>query len=448
MQSSHQNQKGAVDEQDSQRELLITDPPTASLRRKPLPTPTAKSELKKKITRWNSEQAFFATMGGFSVENQYLDRANTKVTIRRLFTVDGVLQLAELGLIPTITPEDIADRSKADDVAKVFVLSQITWFGLQVIGRLASDLPVTPLELHTAVHVICAIVMYLLWIKKPYDVRNSLSLNEPGAKAIAALCNFYKITSELHAKAFTEFEAKRISYWNDRAVRAANNLLDHDAPPSPPERVSMTKLVERYLTLTEDPLTATEDDQESALMALAPSSMQGIKLLKSRGGFTEDSINTRSWNLLRENSENFAIKAVWGGWSTNTGHEMSLDKAVHFIFNFLYGGGHLAAWASSSFPTSVEQNLWRASAIMLTSIPIWGTLWILWWKAVNSKSRWLYFIRNGDLDVVVAPFFFIVMLAYFIARCYFLVESLISLRLLPAGAFLTVNWARYLPHVS
>lgn len=193
---------------------------------------------------------------------------------------------------------------------------------------------------------------------------------------------------------------------------------------------------------------AAKDFQESILTALAPSAKEGIELLQAHGDFSEDIINARSWNLLRENSENFAIKVVWGGWSTNTGHEMSLDKGVHFLFNFLYGGGHLAAWSSSSFPTSIEQNLWRASAIMLTSIPLWGTLWILWWKAVNSKTRWLYLIRNGDLDVVVAPFFFVVMLAYFMARCYFLVESLISLRLLPAGAFLAVNWARYLPHVA
>lgn len=437
----------------NQREIVISPvislDSTHSIPRKPIPTSVGNSEVNKVITRWNLEQAFFAAMGGFSIEIEYLDETNTKVTIRRLVTVDGVLQLAKLGLIPLINPEDIADRSKADDVAKFFILSQIIWFGLQVIERLAADLPVTPLELHTTVHVFCAIAMYLLWIKKPYDVRNSVSLNEPDAKAIAALCNFYRTITELHAKAFAQFETTRINYWRDRAVRAANNLLDHDPPPDPPARESLTLAVERYLSFTEGGLTAiTNDHQEQTLAALAPSAKQGIDILQSRGGFTEDSINSRSWALLRENSENFAIKVVWGGWSTNTAHGMSLDKGAHFLFNFLYGGGHLAAWASSSFPTSIEENLWRTSAIMLTSIPIWGSLWILWWKAVNSKTRWLYFIRNGDLDIVVAPLFFVVMLAYFLARCYFLVESLISLRLLPAGAFLTVNWARYLPHVA
>jgi hypothetical protein len=397
---------------------------------------------------WDSEQAFFAVMGGFAVENDYLNENNSKVTIRRIITVDGVLQLARLGLIHSIDPEDINERSKADSIAKMFVLSQITWFGLQVIGRLSSDLPVTPLELHTAIHVACTIIMYLIWMKKPYDIRGSILLNGTDAKNMGALFNFYRVTSELHAQAFAEYETARASYWKDRVVRAANNLVDHDPPPNPPIKELLIKTVKRYSSSSEGLPVVAKNAQEHILLALAPSAEHGIKLLRKRGGFSEHSINAQNWDLLRDSSENFAIKAVWGGWSTNTGHNMSLDKGVHFLFNFLYGGGHLSAWASSSFPTSIEHGLWIGSAIMLTSIPLWGSLWILWWKAVNSKRRALYLIRNGDLDIIAAPFFFVVILIYFLARCYFLIESLISLRLLPAGAFLTVNWARYLPHVS
>ncbi|KAF8861124.1 hypothetical protein BDZ45DRAFT_547428, partial [Acephala macrosclerotiorum] len=120
--------------------------------------------------------SFFAIMGGFAVENDYLTETDTKITIRRLVKADGVLQLAKLGLIPSIDPEDISERSKADNIAKMFVLSQITWFALHVIGRLASDLPVTPLELHAAIHVACTIIIYLLWMKKPYGLRGSVAL--------------------------------------------------------------------------------------------------------------------------------------------------------------------------------------------------------------------------------------------------------------------------------
>jgi hypothetical protein len=195
-------------------------------------------------------------------------------------------------------------------------------------------------------------------------------------------------------------------------------------------------------------ISTCEIAEENILMALAPSAQRGLETLGTRGGFSSDSLDTHNWDRLREDSENFVVKAVWGGWSTDTDHKMSLDKAFHFLFNLLYGGGHLAAWASSSFPMSIELDLWRGSAIMPTSILLWAALWILWWKGVDSKRLWLYFIRNGDLDILVALFFFTIILVYFLARCYFLVESLVSLRLLPAGAFLTVNWARYLQHVA
>ena len=77
-------------------------------------------------------------MGGFVIENEYFDQQNVKVSIRRLVTAEGVFLLAKLGLVSDLGREDIEERSKADIFAKLFVLSQITWFGLQVISRLAS----------------------------------------------------------------------------------------------------------------------------------------------------------------------------------------------------------------------------------------------------------------------------------------------------------------------
>jgi hypothetical protein len=67
---------------------------------------------------------------------------------------------------------------------------------------------------------------------------------------------------------------------------------------------------------------------------------------------------------------------------------------------------------------------------------------------VRSKRPALYLIRNSDLDIFFAPLFFTLILAYLFARCYFLVESLISLRLLPVEVYLTVDWTRYIPHVT
>ena len=74
----------------------------------------------------------------------------------------AISSIAHAGLLPYLSSQDINDRSKADLFANVIVLSQIIWFGLQVISRLAAGLVVTPLKAHTAIHVACTIVVYLI----------------------------------------------------------------------------------------------------------------------------------------------------------------------------------------------------------------------------------------------------------------------------------------------
>jgi hypothetical protein len=164
-----------------------------------------------------------------------------------------------------------------------------------------------------------------------------------------------KLTQKLHAQRYAACEKARVDYWKDRVVRAANNLLDHDPPPDPPAKEATTKEAGRYSLCSDGEVAILKNAEEHILAALAPSALSGIKNLKKRGGFTDDSVNAQSWDFLQDSSENFTIKQVRGAWSTDTGHEMSLDKAAHFLFSLLYGGGHLAAWASPAFPTPTEQ---------------------------------------------------------------------------------------------
>lgn len=396
---------------------------------------------------WTIEQGFFVTMGGFAVESTYRDKQNQKVTMRRLLTAEGIACLARVGLLPSVNHDDIEDRSKADMIAKMFVLSQVIWFGSQVVARLASKLPVTPLEGHTAVHVGCAIVMYLVWFKKPYNLIRSILLEGEDVADMAALFNFYDITRTVYARKEVAYAKEREAYWKSRFVRASNNIVDHDPAPTAPVREALTVLLDRYSS--EDlTTTPTEDSDSHALQSLAASSLRAVDRLRLHGQYTLESINAQSWNFLRSNSENFAIRAVWGAWSTNTGHDMSSDKATQLLFIVLYGAGHVAAWQSSSFPTSIERWLWRGSAVMLCAAPLWGFLWVIWWQAVGSHRKAFHLISSGDLDFIAAPFFLTVMLAYTLARCYFLVESLVSFRSLPLDAYKTVSWTPFLPHVS
>ena len=72
---------------------------------------------------------------------------------------------------PTVTMEEIEDRSKADGFSKTIVLGQTLWFITQCLGRKAQHLDLTLVELVTLSLATLNGVMYFLWWHKPLDVR-------------------------------------------------------------------------------------------------------------------------------------------------------------------------------------------------------------------------------------------------------------------------------------
>ncbi|MCJ1265909.1 hypothetical protein MMC22_005791 [Lobaria immixta] len=110
----------------------------------------------------------FAVMGGFVVDVSHLHNSLSRVTI----SPKGIAFLARHGHFLRIPESTIRDKSKADILAKVLVCGQVAWMLVQTIGRKAVGYPITLLEVHTLVHVACAIAMYGLWFQKPLDVRD------------------------------------------------------------------------------------------------------------------------------------------------------------------------------------------------------------------------------------------------------------------------------------
>lgn len=61
--------------------------------------------------------------------------------------------------------EVVEDKSKHNFFEKGLVLLQVSWFAVQCIARWVYGLPVSLLELHTLVHVVSAMFMYVFWFK-------------------------------------------------------------------------------------------------------------------------------------------------------------------------------------------------------------------------------------------------------------------------------------------
>ena len=75
---------------------------------------------------------------------------------------------------PTITEEEIKDRSKGDALSKTLVLGQTSWFIAQCISRKVQVLIITELELVTLAFAALNGFMYFFWWNKPLDVRTTV----------------------------------------------------------------------------------------------------------------------------------------------------------------------------------------------------------------------------------------------------------------------------------
>lgn len=71
---------------------------------------------------------------------------------------------------------DVQDKAKAEMLGKTLACLQALWMLMQCIVRKAGGLPVTLLEIHVAMHVVCAVGMYGFWLNKPQDVGEPISV--------------------------------------------------------------------------------------------------------------------------------------------------------------------------------------------------------------------------------------------------------------------------------
>lgn len=107
---------------------------------------------------------------------------------------EGVLSIRTLQTLlsenmidfPTITADQIEDKSKGDALSKGIALLQLTWFIVQIIARAAQGLAVTELELTTAALAGLNSIMYIFWWNKPRDVRFPVELRTKGVEALLA----------------------------------------------------------------------------------------------------------------------------------------------------------------------------------------------------------------------------------------------------------------------
>ena len=114
---------------------------------------------------WTKSHGYFIQMGGFMLyEGDVAKGVLSPERFSKLLTAEKIE-------FPTVTVEEIEDRSKSDEFSKTIALSQTLWFVTQCISRRAQHLDLTLIELLTLSLAVFNGFMYFLWWHKPLNVR-------------------------------------------------------------------------------------------------------------------------------------------------------------------------------------------------------------------------------------------------------------------------------------
>ena len=81
--------------------------------------------------------------------------------------------------------------------------------------------------------------------------------------------------------------------------------------------------------------------------------------------------------------------------------------------------------------------MWRISCVAITAVPVYFLLVFFLGAGLNID------IASGIVAITTLP----ILILYIIARAVTLVLAFISLRGLPLGAYETVHWTTFIPHI-
>jgi hypothetical protein len=128
-------------------------------------------------------------------------------------------------------------------------------------------------------------------------------------------------------------------------------------------------------------------------------------------------------------------------YSGNPGHyQLIITDCVTSIIGVVFGAIYCIAW-SFEFATPIQVLLWRLSAVSITAVPILPMisfgLGVLANKWPVAEWPLVVFMLTTPLQVLL----------YITARVSTIVLAFMNLSSLPPGAFETVQWTTFIPHL-
>ncbi|ETI27883.1 hypothetical protein G647_00332 [Cladophialophora carrionii CBS 160.54] len=119
-------------------------------------------KLKDKAPRkFTLKYGFFVCKGGLRMPAPEFAGSTPHVPL----SPSAIKLLAQNGRFLQIEDSTIKDHGKSDALAKTLIRLQILWLIIECVARKVHGLPLSTLEIHTFVRVVCSLAVYILWLQ-------------------------------------------------------------------------------------------------------------------------------------------------------------------------------------------------------------------------------------------------------------------------------------------
>jgi hypothetical protein len=117
------------------------------------------------------------------------------------------------------------------------------------------------------------------------------------------------------------------------------------------------------------------------------------------------------------------------------------------LLSFIYGGIHASSW-NGHFPSTIERILWQVAVCIVGGGA--GLCWLVSLFFAKVEKRFMHQSRGVAQHIWAGIFYMVLffLIPFFGSRGFLVVESFISVRSLPVGAYNTTNWVNFLPHIG
>ena len=425
---------------------------------------------------WTRAHAFFVIMGGFIL------REGGKPV--RILEARELEELSEVGKIewPTITEEEIADRSKGDYLSKTIVLFQTTWFIVQCIVRGVCGLDVTELELVTLAFATLTSVIYFFWWDKPLDVRCSIPVQllkgrleqiqdttsqiifpDQGEEGDEKCTILFNSLPSSPAKSSTSPHPGSISVQHEQGTIHPNPL-----PSSPAQGSIFTpdlgfiyvqgKEGDEKGTILPNLLPSSQDQGSTSTPDPALTRMQQLQAFRRRATTKHGTVFGLAYvfivfpliRFFQAFDDMFSAETLKGKtlrvptFYSPPDDDSSLALLFGICVSIVFGAIHCIAW-SFHFATLPERWAWRISAILVSGLPIAvATLSVLLTLFEKKEHKTTGMILYEDILMVILMS---MTCLYIVARIALLVLPFVALRALVPGAYVELDWISFLPHI-